>query len=75
MTIQEQYNHWKETILKKSLDKFKERKARFETSSGIEVPRVPMPVDDGASTSPAAPLRADTALFTTSLAFSLVSHK
>src|SRR5215207_2133097 len=46
MTIQEQYNRWKETILRKSLDKFKERKARFETSSGIEVPRVPMPVDE-----------------------------
>jgi methylmalonyl-CoA mutase, N-terminal domain len=46
MTIQEQYNRWKETILKKSLDKFKERKARFETSSGIEVPRVPLPVDE-----------------------------
>jgi methylmalonyl-CoA mutase, N-terminal domain len=43
MPIQEQYNRWKETILKKSLDKFKERKARFETSSGIEVPRVPVP--------------------------------
>ena len=55
MTVQEQYNRWKETILKKSLDRFKERKERFETSSGIEVPRVPMPVDDGASTSPAAP--------------------
>src|ERR671925_1387493 len=46
MTVQEQYNRWKETILKKSLDKFKERKERFETSSGIEVPRVPVPVDE-----------------------------
>jgi methylmalonyl-CoA mutase N-terminal domain/subunit len=46
MTLQEQYNRWKETILKKSLDKFKERKERFETSSSIEVPRVPLPVDD-----------------------------
>ncbi|HEU4745520.1 MAG TPA: methylmalonyl-CoA mutase family protein, partial [Anaerolineales bacterium] len=55
MTFQDLYNKWQETILKKSLDKFKERKTRFETSSGIEVPRVPMPVDDGAS--PAAPLR------------------
>jgi methylmalonyl-CoA mutase, N-terminal domain len=51
MTVQEQYNRWKEMILKKSLDKFKERKARFETSSGIEVPRVPLPggLDNGAS--------------------------
>ena len=45
MTFQEKYNRWKETILKKSLEKFKERKARFETSSSIEVPRVPLPVD------------------------------
>ena len=44
-----------ETILKKSLDKFKERKARFETSSGIEVPRVPMP----ASTATELPLSAE----------------
>jgi methylmalonyl-CoA mutase N-terminal domain/subunit len=46
MTVQEQYNRWKDTILKKSLDKFKERKERFETSSGIEVPRVPLPSDE-----------------------------
>jgi len=46
MTINEQYNKWQETTLKKSLDKFKERKERFETSSGIEVPRVPLPEDD-----------------------------
>src|SRR5215211_1293683 len=57
MTIQEQYNRWKETILKKSLDKFKERKQRFETSSGIEVPRVP--IRDGASTTPTGPLSAE----------------
>jgi methylmalonyl-CoA mutase N-terminal domain/subunit len=46
MTIVEQYKKWQETVLKKSLDKFKERKTRFETSSGIEVPRVPLPQDD-----------------------------
>jgi methylmalonyl-CoA mutase, N-terminal domain len=46
MTLQDLYNRWQETILKKSLDKFKERKERFEASSGIEVPRVPLPVDD-----------------------------
>jgi methylmalonyl-CoA mutase, N-terminal domain len=43
MTINDQYNKWKETTLKKSLDKFKERKERFETSSGIELPRLAMP--------------------------------
>jgi methylmalonyl-CoA mutase N-terminal domain/subunit len=46
MTLKEQYSRWTETILKKSLDKFKERKERFETSSGIEVPRVPLPVHE-----------------------------
>jgi methylmalonyl-CoA mutase, N-terminal domain len=43
MTIQGQYNKWKETTLKKSLEKFKERKERFETSSGIELPRIGLP--------------------------------
>ena len=48
MTINEQYNKWKESTLKKSLAKFKERKERFETSAGIEVPRVAMPAYGGA---------------------------
>src|SRR5687767_7057611 len=43
MTLQDQYKKWQETTLKKSLDKFKERKEHFETSSGIEVPRVALP--------------------------------
>jgi methylmalonyl-CoA mutase, N-terminal domain len=47
MTINDQYNKWKENTLKKSLDKFKERKERFETSSGIEVPRVALPDEAG----------------------------
>jgi methylmalonyl-CoA mutase N-terminal domain/subunit len=46
MTINEQYNKWKETTLKKSLDKFKERKERFETSAGIEMPRIALPSHD-----------------------------
>ncbi|HSM71599.1 MAG TPA: methylmalonyl-CoA mutase family protein, partial [Anaerolineales bacterium] len=41
--IQDQYKKWKETTLKRSLDRFKERKERFEYSSGLEVPRVAMP--------------------------------
>ncbi len=40
MTLQDQYKKWKENTLKKSLDKFPERRNRFETSSGIEMPRV-----------------------------------
>ncbi|MFZ5910379.1 MAG: acyl-CoA mutase large subunit family protein [Chloroflexota bacterium] len=43
MTINDQYNKWKETTLKKSLDRFPERKARFETSSGIELPCLGLP--------------------------------
>ena len=43
MTLNDQYKKWKETTLKRSLEKFKERKERFETSSGIEVPRLAMP--------------------------------
>ncbi|HLO27872.1 MAG TPA: methylmalonyl-CoA mutase family protein [Anaerolineales bacterium] len=52
MTLKDSFQKWQETTLKKSLDKFKERKARFETSSGIEVPRVPLPM--GASQRDAA---------------------
>ncbi len=47
MTLKASFQKWQETILKKSLDKFTERKERFETSSGIEVPRVPLPADEG----------------------------
>ncbi|MBL8097612.1 MAG: methylmalonyl-CoA mutase family protein [Anaerolineales bacterium] len=43
MTIQDQYKKWKETTLKKSLDKSKERKERFETTAGIEIPRLALP--------------------------------
>ena len=46
MTLKISFQKWQETILKKSLDKFRERKERFETSSGIEVPRVPVPADE-----------------------------
>jgi methylmalonyl-CoA mutase N-terminal domain/subunit len=45
MTLKDSFQKWQDTLLKKSLDKFKERRARFETSSGIEVPRVPLPKD------------------------------
>jgi methylmalonyl-CoA mutase N-terminal domain/subunit len=56
MKINEQYNKWKETTLKKSLEKFKERKTRFETSAGIEVPRVALP-DNGAGRVDPAPTK------------------
>jgi methylmalonyl-CoA mutase N-terminal domain/subunit len=43
MTLNDQYNKWKENTLKKSLDKFKERKERFQYSSGLEAPRLSLP--------------------------------
>jgi methylmalonyl-CoA mutase N-terminal domain/subunit len=53
MTLKDSFQKWQDTVLKNSLDRFKERKERFETSSGIEVSRLPMP---DASTAPTAPL-------------------
>jgi methylmalonyl-CoA mutase N-terminal domain/subunit len=47
MTINEQYKKWQENTLKKSLGKSKERKEKFEFSSGIEVPRVALPIESG----------------------------
>lgn len=43
MTINDQYNKWKESTLKRSLDKTPERKTRFETTAGIELPRLSLP--------------------------------
>ncbi len=43
MTFRDQFEHWKKTTLKRSVDKFPERKARFATSSGIEIPRLSLP--------------------------------
>ena len=45
MPIQDQYTRWKENTLKKATDKFPERKPRFETSSGIELPPINLPLD------------------------------
>jgi len=46
MAIQDQYQRWKENTLKKVSDKYPERKARFETSSGIELPVIGLPADE-----------------------------
>lgn len=43
MSLEDQYKRWKENTLKRSLDRFPERKERFETSSGIKVPRLALP--------------------------------
>ncbi len=46
MTIKDQYRKWQETTLKKTLDKFPERKARFTTSAGIGIPPMALPEDE-----------------------------
>jgi len=47
MTIQNQYSRWKETIYKKSIERFAERRSRFSTSSNIEIPpTLPPSVED-----------------------------
>ncbi|MFZ1040780.1 MAG: methylmalonyl-CoA mutase family protein [Anaerolineales bacterium] len=46
MTLQDQYKKWQANTLKKSLDKFAERKNKFETTAGIELPRLAMPEND-----------------------------
>ncbi len=45
MTLQDQYTRWKESAHKKSVEKFPERKPKFVTSSGIELPPVFVPAD------------------------------
>lgn len=45
MSLQDQYTRWKETVHKKSVDRFPERKPNFVTSSGIELPPVFVPED------------------------------
>ena len=46
MDLQDQYKKWQKNTLKKSLDRFSERKNKFETTAGIEIPCVAMPEDD-----------------------------
>jgi methylmalonyl-CoA mutase N-terminal domain/subunit len=45
MTLKDSFNKWQETTLKRSLDRFQERKPHFETSAGIEIPRLALPSD------------------------------
>jgi len=43
MTFKDELKRWQKNILKKTLDRFPERKDSFETSSDIPVPRVGLP--------------------------------
>jgi methylmalonyl-CoA mutase N-terminal domain/subunit len=45
MSLKEAYAAWQTKTLKKTLEKFKQRKERFETSSGIELPPIALPND------------------------------
>jgi methylmalonyl-CoA mutase N-terminal domain/subunit len=46
MTVKEEFARWRKQILDPSIRKFAERKVRFETSSGIEIPPLALPEDD-----------------------------
>ncbi|PWH12398.1 MAG: methylmalonyl-CoA mutase, partial [Anaerolineae bacterium] len=46
MKHQIEYQRWRETTYKKSVERFPERKPTFQTSSGIELPPVFLPVDE-----------------------------
>jgi methylmalonyl-CoA mutase N-terminal domain/subunit len=46
MTLHDEFKHWEAKTLNPALEKFPERKTRFETSAGIEVPRVALPEDE-----------------------------
>ncbi len=46
MSLRDSFQRWQDTVLRKTLEKFPERKARFETSSGIEMPRLALPEGD-----------------------------
>jgi methylmalonyl-CoA mutase N-terminal domain/subunit len=46
MSIQDEFSRWQERTLDPSLKRFPERKPRFETSSGFELPSLPLPTDD-----------------------------
>jgi len=43
MTLKEAYERWKREVLEPLLSRYPERKPRFETSSGIEMPRFLLP--------------------------------
>jgi len=49
MNLQEQYKRWRENTHKKSVERFPERKPKFQTSSGIELPPVSLPEDSASN--------------------------
>jgi methylmalonyl-CoA mutase N-terminal domain/subunit len=49
MTLKDEQKRWEETLLNPMLKRFPERKPEFMTSSGIPLPRLPLPQDDDIS--------------------------
>jgi len=45
MSLETERKNWEEKILKPALDRFPERKAEFQTSSGIPLERLYLPTD------------------------------
>ncbi len=48
MTLKDELERWQETTLKRTLERFPERKEEFETSSGIPIPRLGLPSGEAA---------------------------
>jgi methylmalonyl-CoA mutase N-terminal domain/subunit len=48
MSLQEESARWQKETVDPSVKRFPERKDRFETSSGIELPRLALPADESA---------------------------
>jgi methylmalonyl-CoA mutase N-terminal domain/subunit len=51
MTFKEELNRWSETTLKKTLDRFPERRNEFITSSDIQIPRLGFPPEPASPSS------------------------
>jgi methylmalonyl-CoA mutase N-terminal domain/subunit len=49
MSLQDETARWQKETVDPSVKRFPERKDRFETSSGIELPRLPLPADESGS--------------------------
>ncbi|MFN2120807.1 MAG: methylmalonyl-CoA mutase [Anaerolineales bacterium] len=47
MSLQEESARWQKETVDPSVKRFPERKEKFETSSGIELPRLSLPADEG----------------------------
>jgi methylmalonyl-CoA mutase N-terminal domain/subunit len=51
MNLKDELKRWQETILQKTLDRFPERRDKFETTSGIPIPRLGLPSEPASPSS------------------------